>query len=48
MDIGQTAGPLVTGGIVMATGNAFGFLASFLLTDALAIVFAISVQNKPG
>lgn len=48
MDIGQTAGPLVTGVIVMAAGYTFGFFASFLLTFAAAIVFAVSVRNQPG
>jgi MFS family permease len=48
MDIGQTAGPLITGIIVMAAGYTYGFFASFLLTVAVAMVFAVSVQNQPG
>ena len=47
MDIGHAAGPLVTGIIVMAAGYTYGFFASFLLTVAVAVVFAVSVRNKP-
>ena len=47
MDIGQSAGPVCTGIIIMAAGYAYGFFASFLLAVAVAIVFAVSVRNKP-
>jgi len=46
MDIGHAAGPVCTGIIVMAAGYAYGFFASFLLTVAVAVVFAVSVRNK--
>jgi MFS family permease len=46
MDIGHAAGPVCTGIIVMTSGYAYGFFASFLLTVAVAIVFAVSVRNK--
>jgi len=46
MDIGHAAGPLVTGIVVMAAGYAYGFFVSFLLTIAVAIIFAVSVRNK--
>ncbi|MFA4825842.1 MAG: MFS transporter [Methanoregula sp.] len=48
MDIGHAAGPLVTGIVVMAAGYAYGFFASFLLTIAVAIIFAVSVRNRSG
>jgi len=46
MDIGHAAGPLVTGIVVMAAGYAYGVFVSFLLTIAVAIIFAVSVRNK--
>lgn len=46
MDIGQAAGPLVTGIVVMAAGYTYGFFASFLITVVIAIVFAVSVRNS--
>ena len=46
MDIGHAAGPLVTGIVIMAAGYVYGFVISFLLTVAVAIVFAVSVRNK--
>ena len=48
MDIGQMAGPLVTGVIVTAAGYVYGFFASFALTIAVAMIFAISVRDQPG
>jgi len=47
MDIGHAAGPACTGIIVMAAGYAYGFFASLVLTVAVAVVFAVSVRNKP-
>jgi MFS family permease len=46
MDIGHAAGPLVTGIVIMAAGYAYGFFASFLITVAVAIVFAVSVRKR--
>ncbi|MDP3396759.1 MAG: MFS transporter [Methanoregula sp.] len=46
MDIGHAAGPVCTGIIVMTSGYAYGFFASFLLTVAVAIVFAVAVRNR--
>ena len=48
MDIRQTAGPLITGVIIMAAGYTYGFFANFLLTVAVAMVFAVSVRKQPG
>jgi MFS family permease len=47
MDIGHAAGPACTGVIVMTAGYTYGFFASFLLTVVVAVVFAVSVRNKP-
>ncbi len=47
MDIGQSAGPLVTGIVIVAAGYAAGFLLSFLLAVAVTVVFVVSVIG-PG
>ena len=46
MDIGQSAGPLVTGIIITSVGYTMGFFASFLLAIAVTAAFAISVRNR--
>ena len=46
MDIGQSAGPLVTGIIITGIGYSSGFFASFLLAVAVTAVFAISVRDR--
>ena len=46
MDIGQSAGPLVTGIVIAGIGYSSGFLVSFLLTVAVAAVFIVSVRNR--
>src|SRR5208337_37542 len=46
MDIGQSAGPLVTGIIITAAGYSSGFLASFILTIVIAGFFAVSVRER--
>ncbi len=46
MDIGQSAGPLVTGIIITAVGFALGFFASFLLAIAVTTVFVLSVRKR--
>jgi MFS family permease len=46
MDIGQTTGPLVTGIIITSAGYATGFLASFILTLAVTILFSVSVRSR--
>jgi MFS family permease len=46
MDIGQSAGPLVTGIIITAVGFALGFFASFLLAIAVTTVFVLSVWKR--
>ena len=43
MDIGQSAGPLVTGIVITAAGYMTGFFFSFLLAVAVTILFIISV-----
>jgi MFS family permease len=50
MDIGQSAGPLVTGIIITSMGYVAGFFASFVLTLFVAVIFALSVrtQEKPA
>jgi MFS family permease len=45
MDIGHTAGPLVTGIIITAAGFSSGFFVSFLLAVGITIVFAILVTG---
>ena len=43
MDIGQSAGPLMTGIVIMAAGFTAGFLLSFLLAIIVVVVFVFSV-----
>ena len=43
MDIGQSAGPLITGIVIMAAGYTTGFLLSFLLAIVVVVVFVFSV-----
>ena len=45
MDIGHSAGPLVTGIIVAVGGYGPGFMASFLIAVIVCGFFAISVRN---
>jgi MFS family permease len=47
MDIGHSAGPLVTGIIIAGSGYGYGFLASFLIAAAVSGFFAFSVRD-PG
>jgi MFS family permease len=46
MDIGHSAGPLVTGIIITAVGYTMGFFTSFLLAIAVTAVFGISVLDR--
>jgi MFS family permease len=46
MDIGHSAGPLVTGIIITAVNYTIGFLASFLLAIVITIVFIIAVRDR--
>jgi MFS family permease len=46
MDIGHSAGPLVTGIVITSIGYSAGFFASFLLAGVIAVFFALSVWNK--
>ena len=46
MDIGHSAGPLVTGIIITAVGYSMGFFASFLLAIAVTAAFALSVRDR--
>jgi MFS family permease len=46
MDIGHSAGPLVTGIIITAVGYTLGFFVSFLLAIAVTAVFALSVWKS--
>ena len=43
MDIGQSAGPLITGIVIMAAGYTTGFLVSFLLAIVVVVVFVFPV-----
>lgn len=45
MDIGHSAGPLVTGIIIAGSGYGAGFLASFLIALAVCGFFALSVRG---
>jgi MFS family permease len=45
MDIGHSAGPLITGIIITAAGYTTGFFAGFLLVIAVTAVFAIAVRD---
>ncbi|HWS22740.1 MAG TPA: MFS transporter [Methanoregula sp.] len=47
MDIGHSAGPLITGIIITAVGYTTGFLVSFLLAITVTVVFIFSVRG-PG
>ena len=47
MDIGQSAGPLVTGLVIVAAGYAWGFLLSLVLAVAVTVIFIVSVAG-PG
>jgi MFS family permease len=46
MDIGHSAGPLVTGIIITAIGYTLGFFVSFFLAIAVTAVFALSVWKR--
>lgn len=46
MDIGHSAGPLVTGIIIAAAGFAPGFFASFLTAAAACGIFIVAVRDK--
>ncbi len=48
MDIGHSAGPLVTGVLIAAGGFGIGFFASFGIAAAVCGIFAISVRDRPG
>lgn len=45
MDIGHSAGPLITGIIIAGSGYGYGFLASFLIAAAVCGLFAFSVRD---
>ena len=45
MDIGQTAGPLVTGIIISLAGYRYGFFTGFVLAAAVTVVFILSVRK---
>jgi predicted MFS family arabinose efflux permease len=46
MDIGHSAGPLITGIIITALGYTTGFMVSFLLAIFVTVVFICSVQGR--
>ena len=46
MDIGHSAGPLITGIIITAVGFTLGFFASFLLAVTVTVVFIIAVWKR--
>jgi len=46
MDIGHSAGPLITGIIITAVGFTRGFFVSFLLAIAVTVVFTLSVWKR--
>jgi len=48
MDIGHSAGPLVTGIIISLAGYSSGFFAGFVLALAAAGIFLVSVKDRSG
>jgi hypothetical protein len=46
MDIGHSAGPLVTGIIITTVGYTTGFFVSFLLAMVVTAVFILSVRSR--
>jgi len=46
MDIGQSAGPLITGIIITMAGYPSGFFAGFVLALAVTGIFVLSVMDK--
>jgi MFS family permease len=48
MDIGHSAGPLVTGVLIAGTSYGTGFLASFGIAVAVCVFFGLSVRNRTG
>lgn len=46
MDIGHSAGPLITGIVIASIGYISGFFVSFLLAAGVSVVFAISIKDK--
>ena len=46
MDIGHSAGPVVTGVIVAGSGYIAGFLSSLLVAVAVCVFFIISVRDR--
>ena len=46
MDVGHSAGPLVTGIIITAVGYTLGFFVSFLLAITVTAAFVLSVRNR--
>jgi MFS family permease len=46
MDVGHSAGPLVTGIIITAVGYTIGFFVSFLLAIAVTAAFILSVWKR--
>jgi MFS family permease len=48
MDIGQSAGPLITGIVITRAGFPAGFLAGFVLAIAVTAIFFLSVWNRKG
>ena len=46
MDIGHSAGPLVTGIVIATIGYSYGFFVSFLLAVAVTAAFTVSVWNR--
>jgi MFS family permease len=46
MDVGHSAGPLITGIIITAVGYTIGFFVSFLLAIAVTAAFVLSVWKR--
>jgi MFS family permease len=46
MDIGHSAGPLVTGIIISAVSYTIGFFASLFLAIVITVVFIIAVRDR--
>jgi predicted MFS family arabinose efflux permease len=48
MDIGQSAGPLITGIIITLAGYTYGFFAGLILVLLVTGIFVLSAWSEKG